>query len=266
MVRLHQYRPLIMVLFLAIGEAAPPNSTKKFEVFTTTAVTASTVALVLVMVLAVALLGNTLICVAFYRSTNLRSVTNVFIVSLAVTDILVAIVSIPIWLVIKNDCINNSTAYDPMLLAFWRRLDILFSTASILNLCAKACDRYIAITSPLRYTQIITKTRTIIALICLWSYSTIIATINLHEGKYYPVPVFIVSFLLPLIVMIYSYSRIFLAAIRQVRRIQSIRQAEVIGNGDGRVYCMLDAVVITILVRFCTPMAISGTRFCAFFP
>lgn len=259
MVRLHQYRRLIMVLFLAMGEAAPSNSTTKFEVFTTTAVTASTVALVLVMVLA--LLGNTLVCVAFYRSTNLRSVTNVFIVSLAVTDILVAAVSIPIWLVIKNDCINNSTACDPVLLAFWRCLDILFSTASIMNLCAISCDRYIAITSPLRYTQIITKTRAIIALICLWSYSIVIATINIHGGKYYPVLVFVVSFLLPLIVMLYSYSRIFLAAIRQVRRIQPIRQAfyfkreikaaKTLAMVMGVfIVCWTPFFVINILVRF----------------
>lgn len=221
----NQQRILMVVLFFATGEGGAPNSTEKTVTFTsTTVITASTIALVLVM--ALALFGNTLVCVAFYRSTNLRCVTNVFIVSLAVTDILVAAVSIPVWLVIQNtECINNVNACGPILLAFWRCLDILFSTASIMNLCAISCDRFIAITSPLRYAQIITKNRAIIALICLWSYSIIIATINLHGGIYYPVLVFVVSFLLPLSVMIYSYSRIFLAAVHQVRRIQPIRQA-----------------------------------------
>ena len=218
----------VAIIFLAVAsaEAATASNSTKHSVaaFTSTTVAVSTMALAVVMVLA--LLGNTLVCFAFYHSTNLRCVTNIFIVSLAITDILVASVSIPVWLVIQNtECINNWLACDPILMAFWKCLDILFSTASIMNLCAISCDRYIAITSPLRYSQIITKTRAIIALICLWLYSTFIATINLHRGSYYPVLVFVVSFLLPLAVMIYSYSRIFLAALRQARRIQPMRQA-----------------------------------------
>lgn len=216
---------LITLLFLAIAEAAAAgNLTQNTVAFSSTTVTVSTVALAVVMVLA--LLGNTLVCFAFYHSTNLRCVTNIFIVSLAMTDILVASVSIPIWLVIQNtECINTWKACDPILMAFWKCLDILFSTASIMNLCAISCDRYIAITSPLRYSQIITKTRALIVLIYLWFYSITIATINLDGGVYYPVLVFVVSFLLPLSVMIYSYSRIFLAALRQARRIQPMRQA-----------------------------------------
>lgn len=214
-----------VAIYLAVaGAATASNSTQQSVAFTSTTVAVATMALAIVMVLA--LLGNTLVCFAFYHSTNLRCVTNVFIVSLAMTDILVASVSIPIWLVIQNtECINNWSACDPILRAFWKCLDILFSTASIMNLCAISCDRFIAITSPLRYSQIITKTRAIIALICLWFYSALIATINLHGGGYYPTLVFVVSFLLPLSVMIYSYSRIFHAALRQARRIQPMRQA-----------------------------------------
>ena len=210
------------LFFFAISQVTANNTTT--VTFTSSIVTASTVALAVVMVFA--LLGNTLVCFAFYHSTNLRCVTNVFIVSLAMTDILVASVSIPIWLVIQNtECIKTVQACDPILMAFWRCLDILFSTASIMNLCAISCDRYIAITSPLRYSLILTKTRAMLALIGLWSYSATIAAINIHGGIYYPVLVFVVSFLLPLSVMFYSYSRIFLAALRQARRIQPMRQA-----------------------------------------
>ena len=216
---------MVLVFLAIITEAsAASNLTQNAVAFSSTTVTVSTIALAIVMVLA--LLGNTLVCFAFYHSTNLRCVTNVFIVSLAMTDILVASVSIPIWLVIQNtECINTWMACDPILMAFWRCLDILFSTASIMNLCAISCDRYIAITSPLRYSQIITKTRAMIVLIGLWSYSITIATINIDGGVYYPVLVFVVSFLLPLSVMVYSYTRIFLVALRQARRIQPMRQA-----------------------------------------
>ena len=260
MVCLNRCRLFMMLCFLAMSEAAATNSTNKTMAFTSTTVAVSTTALVLVMVLALS--GNTLVCVAFYRSTNLRCVTNVFIVSLAVTDILVAVVSIPIWLVIQNtECINNRLACNPILLTFWRCLDILFSTASIMNLCAISCDRNIAITSPLRYSQILTKNRAIIALILLWSYSITIAAINLDGGLYYPVLVFVVSFLLPLSVMIYSYSRIFLAAIRQVRRIQPIRQAfyfkreikaaKTLAMVMGAfIVCWTPFFVINIIVRF----------------
>ena len=42
-----------------------------------------------------ALVGNALVCVAFHRKSSLRTVTNNFIVSLALTDLLMATLVMP---------------------------------------------------------------------------------------------------------------------------------------------------------------------------
>lgn len=42
--------------------------------------------------------GNTLVIVAFITYRPLRSVTNYFIVSLSISDILVAVISMPVWI------------------------------------------------------------------------------------------------------------------------------------------------------------------------
>lgn len=51
----------------------------------------------LVIIIVMALFGNVLVVVAFAVFQKLRNVTNYFIVSLAVADILVAGVSMPMW-------------------------------------------------------------------------------------------------------------------------------------------------------------------------
>lgn len=52
----------------------------------------------MVILLLVTLFGNCLVLGIFYQYTPLRTVTNYYIVSLANADLLVAVLSIPIWI------------------------------------------------------------------------------------------------------------------------------------------------------------------------
>lgn len=182
----------------------------------------STIALVLLIL--IALTGNALVCIAFYRSFNLRSVTNMFIVSLAVTDILVASISIPIWLSVRLSGCLVPFSCNIHLYFLWLCLDILFSAASIMNLCAISVDRLIAITSPLKYPNILTKPRAAIALLAIWPYAGFMATLVMLKWKYYPIFASVLAFITPLTIMLYSYIRIFRAALSQVRRVYPLHQ------------------------------------------
>ena len=51
----------------------------------------------LIIIILLALFGNVLVVIAFRVFQNLRNMTNYFIVSLAVADILVAAISMPVW-------------------------------------------------------------------------------------------------------------------------------------------------------------------------
>lgn len=64
--------------------------------FTLTEVVIMSTAMVILMI--VTLFGNCLVLGIFYQYTPLRTVTNYFIVSLANADLLVALLSIPIWI------------------------------------------------------------------------------------------------------------------------------------------------------------------------
>ena len=55
-----------------------------------------TAAMVILMI--ITMFGNCLVLGIFYQYTPLRTVTNYFIVSLANADLLVAVLSIPIWI------------------------------------------------------------------------------------------------------------------------------------------------------------------------
>lgn len=105
-------------------------------------------------VIFLALFGNGLVILAFYRFRELRTVTNYFVVSLAVADILVASLSMPSWMYIRLSALSqipSDKLLDKVLYYSWQYVDILCSTASIVNLCMISVDRHLAINSPLTY-------------------------------------------------------------------------------------------------------------------
>lgn len=181
----------------------------------------------LFVVIALALLGNTVVFVAFFRSSALRNATVAFILSLAVTDILVASISIPLWLSFQlSQCFySESVPCNKTTYTVWKCIDVLFSTASIMNLCAISIDRLVVITKPLQYPNIMTSQRANIALAAIWIFAVTLAGLVTIQWHFFPTFVFIVSFVLPLSIMIYSYSRIFNTALSQARRVFPIRQA-----------------------------------------
>ena len=71
------------------------NGTAMEEKFDNKTILISTTFLVTIIIMA--LFGNFLVVIAFGLFQKLRTMTNYFIVSLAVADILVATVSMPVW-------------------------------------------------------------------------------------------------------------------------------------------------------------------------
>lgn len=103
---------------------------------------------------------------------NSQVVQNYFIVSLAVADILVALCVMPFHI------INTALGHWPFSALFcnaWLTCDILMCTASILNLCAIAVDRYRAIHDPLNYVRMRTKRRVLVGVALVWIVSAAIS-------------------------------------------------------------------------------------------
>ncbi|XP_076155129.1 D(5)-like dopamine receptor [Alosa pseudoharengus] len=188
------------------------------------------------------LLGNTLVCVAVIKFRHLRSkVTNFFVISLAVSDLFVAVLVMP-WKAMSE--VAGCWLFGDFC-ETWIAFDIMCSTASILNLCIISLDRYWAISSPFRYERKMTQRVAFIMISVAWTLSILISFIpvqlswhkvedeyaveinecNASLNRTYAIASSLISFYIPVVIMIGTYTRIFRIAQTQIRRISSLERA-----------------------------------------
>jgi adenosine receptor A2a len=129
-----------------------------------------------------ALAGNFLVLLVFARCRSLRTVTNYYVISLAVADTLVATVGIP-------SAISTSVGLPRhfTLCLLMNSVLMLLCTGSILSLVAVTVDRFWAIVHPLTYAVDMTKRRAIIVIACCWTLASIIGLLP-AAGWYRCVP------------------------------------------------------------------------------
>ena len=118
------------------------------------------------------LMGNILVIIAFGKTPALRkNVTNFFVTSLAVSDLLLVMFIMPIQLYNSLHNINFCGTIEVCQIYF--TTDVMFFVASITNLFAVTVDRFIAITKPYKYNSIVTLKRAKISIACIWIYAAI---------------------------------------------------------------------------------------------
>ncbi|GIX95546.1 octopamine receptor beta-2R [Caerostris darwini] len=184
-----------------------------------------------------AIFGNILVISSVYRNHKLRITTNYFVVSLAFADTLVALLAMTFNAshMIAGKWIFNQTVCD-----FWNSCDVLFSTASIMHLCCISVDRYYAIIKPLEYPTKITAKLVAVMIACVWFSSGLISFIPIFLGWYttdeylnsrdqnpdvcdfrvnkpYAIVSSSVSFWIPCFIMLWTYYKIYVEAVRQER-------------------------------------------------
>ena len=186
--------------------------------------------IVLGLAVLLAIVGNFFVCVAVSTDRRLRRNSNFLLVSLAVSDILVAIVVMNPAIV--NDLLNR-WIFGTYFCHIWISSDILLCTASILSLCAVSVDRYMNIHDPLGHERWMTRKKTAIAIGAVWIVSALIAILPLHLGSIQfssdtsvcflnLQPEFALlssafSFYIPCIIMVSFYIRIYMCARSQMK-------------------------------------------------
>lgn len=191
--------------------------------------------LAVAMVLAVG--GNIMVILTIIQHKNMRTRTNMFIISLAVADILVAICDMPfsIITVIKSDWVFGDSFCE-----FNGVTMSLFMVASIQTLMFISIHKYVSITRP--FSRFMTPRRIIgmIAFTWVWSFAYAIAgatgwTENVYKkgasqcGPVYPhtrtqmshsICNTMINFTIPLLVMCFCYTNIFCEIRRHMSRMR----------------------------------------------
>lgn len=173
-----------------------------------------------VLIILLAIFGNVFVILAFKRFRRLRHVTNYFVASLAVTDILVALISMPVWVA---HIISGPSLFlnKPLLQQLWTVTDIMVSVASIWHLTFVSIDRHLCITGPLLYHTRMTSKRGIIILVTIWCYSIVVASLGptFWNRDLYTLVIVVLNYAVPVIIILFAYVNIFRAARHQAKQI-----------------------------------------------
>ncbi|XP_019646488.1 PREDICTED: alpha-2C adrenergic receptor-like [Branchiostoma belcheri] len=150
---------------LTDGPVAP--ATRRYTLGTTVVLSV----LVSITVL-LSITGNIFICVAVTSERKLRSVHNRYLVSLAVSDLMVGLVIMPPALVTE---LLGYWFFGEALCGVFLAVDIFACTASIINLCAISLDRYWSVARPADYRrQGLSRKRVRLAIVAVWVTSAAI--------------------------------------------------------------------------------------------
>uniref|UniRef100_A0A3Q3XLP7 5-hydroxytryptamine receptor 4 n=1 Tax=Mola mola TaxID=94237 RepID=A0A3Q3XLP7_MOLML len=204
------------------------------------------------VIIVMTVFGNLLVMVALCKDRHLRKKkTNYFIVSLAFTDLLVAVVVMPFAAI---ELTTGRWRYGEIFCLVRTSLDVQLTTASILHLCCIALDRYYAICcQPLVYRHKMTPVRVAAMLSGCWLIPTFISFLPIMQSwnaigiedierrataggsndtscvflvnRPYALICSAVAFYVPLALMVLAYQRIYVTAMTHVRQIENLQRA-----------------------------------------
>ncbi|CAG00720.1 unnamed protein product, partial [Tetraodon nigroviridis] len=188
--------------------------------------------------------GNILVVVAVLTSRALRAPQNLFLVSLATADILVATLVMPFSL--ANELMGY-WYFGRVWCGIYLALDVLFCTSSIVHLCAISLDRYWSVTQAVQYNLKRTPQRVKGTIVLVWLVSAFISSppllsmdsrqdggarpqCELNDQSWYILSSSVASFFAPCLIMVLVYVRIYQVAKTRTR---SLSQKEPGPEGAG---------------------------------
>ena len=177
-------------------------------------------------------LGNILILIALHKETTLHAPSKLFLRSLAITDLLVGVISEPLTITYWMSAVRKrqDDCYNALFTSFIA--SYLLCGMSLLTLTAISVDRLLALTLRLRYKQVVTVKKACAYVIMFWIFSIIFSAMyaqNVRITMWYSHIVIPVSFF----TSVSSYTKIFWELHRHERQVRgNIIQREQSSNSS----------------------------------
>ncbi|UXI15157.1 hypothetical protein NH340_JMT01100 [Sarcoptes scabiei] len=185
-----------------------------------------TLIVLLSLMIVCTIVGNILVCLSVILVRKLRHPSNYLLVSLAISDLCVAVLVMPLALQYE---LTQSWKLSNAICDLWVSFDVTCCTSSILNLCTISIDRYLAITKPLTYGVRRTTNRILSFIVLVWIASCLISIppvlifgnehgsmkqprCEVSQNLGYQLYATLGAFYIPLLVMIVMYYKIYVAA------------------------------------------------------
>ncbi|XP_014670333.1 PREDICTED: muscarinic acetylcholine receptor DM1-like [Priapulus caudatus] len=113
-------------------------------------------------------IGNLMVMISFRMDKQLQTVSNYFLLSLAVADVSIGFISMPLFTMY---ILMGYWSLGPIVCDTWLAMDYLMSNASVLNLMIISFDRYFSVSRPLTYRARRTPKRASLMIACAWIIS-----------------------------------------------------------------------------------------------
>ncbi|KAM6441594.1 alpha-1D adrenergic receptor isoform 2-T2 [Liasis olivaceus] len=181
-----------------------------------------------------AIVGNILVILSVACNRHLRTVTNYFIINLAIADLLLSTTVLPFSATLE---VLDLWVFGRIFCDIWAAVDVLCCTASIMSLCIISVDRYIGVKYSLKYPTIMTEKKAVIILGVVWLSSMVISIgpllgwkeeppeseefCSITEEPGYAIFSSLFSFYLPLLVILVMYFNIYVVARRTTKSLEA---------------------------------------------
>ncbi|XP_029968015.1 trace amine-associated receptor 13c-like [Salarias fasciatus] len=179
---------------------------------------------------------NLLVVISISHFRQLHTPTNLLLLSLAVSDLLVGLVLMPVEILYIEACWFLGDA----VCTLYYVADYVITSASVANMVLISMDRYVAICDPLRYPARVTKRAARTGACLGWLGSLLYRVVLLNRHLRSPgmsnsclgecvvvishlagVVDLVFSFIIPIAVIIFLYLRVFMVAVTQARALRS---------------------------------------------
>ena len=163
---------------------------------------------------------------AIRKTSSLPKPLKTLLLSLAVSDLGVGLMGQPFYIAllvkwVQNNTESNST--DTMRIAFVNVI-VFFFLASFFGVVAMSVDRFLAIRLHLRYQELVTHKRVVVAVISIWVFSVFLSIINISKNITNSLSmILVIVFSLCFICTAVIYYKIYIAVRRHTNQIQALQ-------------------------------------------